>query len=269
MTLIDMSTRMPRLNVVPAILGFMAGLVVSTLGGSKPGLCMPHVVPDVFQNWSSIARATVPVTDKLTDHGYDILYDRYFSKAEAGSVLKFLEIGLGCDMGYGPGASAKIWPRLFPNAQVWFAEYNRACVEQYVSKNNVSWKYVTGDQKNRTTLSMWTATTRGSFDIIIDDGGHTNNQIWNTFQELFFNALKPGGVYFIEDLQVNRHSDWYDGGVQGKHGDTVVDIISEWVNQLLLLRGRRDIKKLYNHTLPLEIARIDCVRDMCAITKSK
>lgn len=31
---------------------------------------------------------------------------------------------------------------------------------------------------------------------------HTNMQQYNSFQELFVNALKPGGVYVIEDLQV-------------------------------------------------------------------
>lgn len=28
-----------------------------------------------------------------------------------------------------------------------------------------------------------------------DAGGHSNPQIWNTFEVLFFKALKPGGLY--------------------------------------------------------------------------
>jgi hypothetical protein len=43
-------------------------------------------------------------------------------------VKKILEIGLGCDMAYGPGASAKVWRELFPDAVVWFAEFNEECV---------------------------------------------------------------------------------------------------------------------------------------------
>jgi hypothetical protein len=35
-----------------------------------------------------------------------------------------LEIGLGCDMQYGPGASATLWRSYFPEADLWFAEYN-------------------------------------------------------------------------------------------------------------------------------------------------
>jgi hypothetical protein len=44
----------------------------------------------------------------------------------------------------------------------------------------------------------------GNFDFIIDDGGHTNEQNFNSFMVLFQKALKPGGQYVIEDLQTSR-----------------------------------------------------------------
>lgn len=36
-----------------------------------------------------------------------------------------LEIGLGCDMGYGPGASLKLWHAFLPCAKISFVEYDR------------------------------------------------------------------------------------------------------------------------------------------------
>ena len=40
----------------------------------------------------------------------------------------------------------------------------------------------------------------GQFDIIIDDGGHYPDQIKTSFRVLFHSALRPGGVYVIEDI---------------------------------------------------------------------
>jgi len=39
--------------------------------------------------------------------------------------------------------------------------------------------------------------------VIIDDGGHQNCQIWTSFLKLW-PTVKPGGLYFIEDMQVAR-----------------------------------------------------------------
>lgn len=42
----------------------------------------------------------------------------------------------------------------------------------------------------------------GKFDIIIDDGGHLYYQQKATF-EVLWEELAPGGLYFMEDLQVS------------------------------------------------------------------
>jgi hypothetical protein len=136
------------------------------------------------------------------------------------------------DMDYGPGASAAIWPRLFKDADIWFAEYDEACVKR-LWNDTLKWKYVSGDQADATVLASWVEQTGGIFDFIIDDGGHTNVQIWNSFQHLFNHALKPGGVYFIEDLQVNRVATYYVGGVPNGNGKVMIDVITEWIDQLV------------------------------------
>lgn len=46
----------------------------------------------------------------------------------------------------------------------------------------------------------------GKFDIIIDDGGHLYHQQKASF-EVLWAELAPGGLYFIEDLQVSSSKD--------------------------------------------------------------
>lgn len=51
--------------------------------------------------------ATRTGTDKVTTHSYDMLYQKYLQPIRH-RPLKLLEIGLGCDMGYSPGASQQV-----------------------------------------------------------------------------------------------------------------------------------------------------------------
>jgi len=90
-----------------------------------------------------IATSLDPVTDKVTAHGYEAIYDIFLMLTD--EKIKLLEIGLGCDMGYGPGASAKIWPRLFPTGEIWFAELDQDCVKRYWHPSD-RWHYVIGNQ---------------------------------------------------------------------------------------------------------------------------
>ena len=62
------------------------------------------------------AQSKDPVTDKVVAHQYDLMYGifllpLYHSFDHEARKFKFLEIGLGCDMNYGPGASVAVWKR--------------------------------------------------------------------------------------------------------------------------------------------------------------
>ena len=52
-------------------------------------------------------------------------------------------------------------------------------------------------------LARWLRETGGSFDVIIDDGGHTSRQQWATLVGLW-PGLRPGGKLFIEDMGESR-----------------------------------------------------------------
>ena len=82
-------------------------------------------------------------SDKVTDHGYQEMYGMYLlpllqpraRHVRHNRPFKMLEIGLGCDMKYGPGKSVSIWKNLLgPTDILWAAELDEkyVCVCVYV-----------------------------------------------------------------------------------------------------------------------------------------
>ncbi len=151
------------------------------------------------------ALATEPTPDKVTRHSYQTMYGRFLLPYYySNPTMKMLEIGLVCNMKYGPGASVKLYKTLFPQAELWEAEYVERCVKQHAGSEMMKGiNTLTGDQGDYATLDRWVAESGGNFDVVIDDGGHQNCQIWNSFNKLW-PTVKPGGLYFIEDMEVAR-----------------------------------------------------------------
>ena len=133
-----------------------------------------------------------PPTDKVTAHAFSEMYGLYLlpyirAQHRDGKKIKFLEIGLGCKMGYGPGVSVKLWKNIFqPSDEIWEAEYEADCVSQARKENKLQGiNVVTGDQGNFTDLNRWVKESGGNFDIVIDDGGHNHVLIRNSLAVLW------------------------------------------------------------------------------------
>lgn len=206
-------------------------------------------------------------TDKVTLHAYESVYAKYFEFDQRRlRVRKILEIGLGCNMDYGPGRSAALWKRYFRRAEVWMAEYDAACVHKHTAQlAALGVKVVTGDQADVKVLHSWIHTTGGNFDVIVDDGGHTSMQMFNSFMVLFLHALKPGGLYILEDLHVARHF------VDGDKQHIMIDVIKDWQEALVLDPGDGFVNvstapKL-SFSLPPDLKMIDCSRGCCVFTR--
>ena len=120
-------------------------------------------------------------------------------------------------------------------------------------------------RSHRTTFA-----TGGKFNVIIDDGGHQNGQIRNSFDILFAKALLPGGLYFIEDLQVSRGAGFASSGEP-----LMADIIQSYIDQLLIPTGYLDIKEFTEYSLqqrklypmPKDVKWIFCQHEACVIAK--
>ena len=144
-------------------------------------------------------------------HAYEYYLGKYLTPMRY-KKFKFLEIGLGCNMAYGAGLSAKLWLEFLPNADIWMADANAECVEakkaEIYSLGNGRVTVVVGDQGDEQTLKSWLNQAGGQFDVIIDDGGHYNNQQWQTLKHLW-PGLAPGGMLVVEDMGESQMGNFY------------------------------------------------------------
>ena len=211
-------------------------------------------------------------TDKITTHTYQTMYGMFLVPLARDAKhnhqkLKFLEIGLGCHMTYGPGKSVYLWRKLLGDtAEIWEGEYDAGCAAKLEETGALKGiNLVIGDQGNSTTVNEWIVKTGGNFNVIVDDGGHKNGQIKTSFDILFEKALSPGGLYFIEDLQVGRNAEFHSDGVP-----VMADIIQSYIDQLLIPSSYLTEKALQQrklHPIPKDIKWILCQHEACVIAK--
>ena len=220
---------------------------------------------DNRQYFVGAARNVRPVTDKVTDHAYDRMYAEflmpYYSK---NPDMKLLEIGLGCDMHYDAGASAEVWSKVFPKADVWFAELDKTCLANTKKKfkaKGISFNGVQGDQSDFAVLDRWVRETGGNFDVVIDDGGHTNCMIYNSFIKLWPH-VKPGGYYVMEDLQVGRQPQ-YNRDEQKCGGIVVADMVKDWIEAMLFTPKPHTPSP----NLPAGMTYVACQAEACIVHK--
>lgn len=129
------------------------------------------------------------------------------SKHRDGTPVKMLEIGLGCkradhnplysllprpEADEGLFNGYKVWKSILtaPRDELWYAEHDRKCLQMrrngVFTKNNLEGLHILeGDQGNAATLQEWIRTSKGDFDIIIDDGSHKNEDIYTSFKNLW------------------------------------------------------------------------------------
>jgi hypothetical protein len=58
------------------------------------------------------------------------VYEKYLGPIRD-KPLKMLEIGLGYNMDYGSGKSYYTWQEFLPDVDLYYIEYDRACVEKW------------------------------------------------------------------------------------------------------------------------------------------
>jgi len=129
--------------------------------------------------------------------GYTQHYDQLLSEVRD-DFTKVLEIGVET------GRSHRLWLEYFPNAKIYgydIFEYGYDELQRLQEGNpfldrSVMFK---GDQSNIEHLNKFKSEHGGNFDMIIDDGGHTMEQMQTSLNHLW-DSVKPGGIYVIEDL---------------------------------------------------------------------
>jgi hypothetical protein len=129
--------------------------------------------------------------DKVTHHRYDLIYPNYLLPFK-NSKLKMLEIGLGtytADTGF----SRNMWKEYFPKSTVYVMDLNHEFEDELG-------RVIQGDQSSLNDLKK-VSEICGPLDFIIDDGSHHPEHQLKTFDLLFTQNLKLGGLYIIEDIE--------------------------------------------------------------------
>jgi hypothetical protein len=157
-----------------------------------------------FHTFEGFAKNTQPISDKVSRHHYHYLFNELITPTS--KKIKLLEIGLGCNMNYGPGASAQIWRQMFPNADIYFVEYDENCVRKWQSHiTSLNIQVFIGSQSDIVLLKQVIA--NGPYDIIIDDGGHSDRQMLTSlFTLIEANSVAQGGLYIVEDMACNHET---------------------------------------------------------------
>ncbi len=129
-------------------------------------------------------------TDKGYGHHYTEVYEYFFYPIKY-EAKKILEIGIE------KGGSLKMWRDYFPNAVIYGID-----IQDSSMFNSKTIKTFVADQADRKKMQAFIDTYGDSFDIILDDGGHSMQQQQTSFGYLF-KYLKPGGYYIIEDVHTS------------------------------------------------------------------
>jgi hypothetical protein len=168
-------------------------------------------------------------TDKSSSgHGYTRLYRRHLGPRRR-AVRSVIEIGVGgmtSSDGYettAGGQSLRMWSRYLPKAMIVGIDLH----PKEVSGPRI--RFEQGDQSDEAFLSLLVQ-KYGPFDLVIDDGSHIGRHITASFKALW-PAVKPGGLYVIEDLQVAYRPHW-EGGPPGTAG-TAAELIKNLVDDTL------------------------------------
>lgn len=129
-------------------------------------------------------------TDKNSSfHNYSRQYQQLFDPFRE-KPIKYLEIGVF------NGGSVRAMREVFKNASVIVGiDINPKC-KQYEDQSN----HIFIEIGNATTPEMIENITQkyGTFDIILDDGSHTNRDVIISFEHLF-PLLNDNGLYIVED----------------------------------------------------------------------
>ncbi|MFB8031347.1 hypothetical protein [Streptomyces sp. NPDC055990] len=160
-------------------------------------MTLPDIRPFTLDQFAVLAG-----TDKAsTHHGYTAIYERYLEPLRQGPIT-LLELGWGGheDPEKG-GASAVMWRSYFPNARI-------AVVEIEPKTNHIDGVDLHEGSQADPEFLAGLNDLYGGFDVIIDDASHLSSLTIRSW-EILYPFLRPGGLYFCEDVHMAYHSHFY------------------------------------------------------------
>lgn len=181
----------------------------------------------------------------------------------------------------------RVWLVCRPSVQSLFAEPHLATNFRWLLwwEQRAAVKIFLGDQEDVSFLREVSAVIEresGGLEFVIDDGGHTMSQQMTAFTHLM-PLVKPGGTYFMEDLETSYYekTKWgcygqeCGGGPPGKAGTTVaffkslIDVLNEDFQGGPNKKSEWGIGNYSVNPVDHMVGSIHCWRNMCALVKKK
>jgi len=116
-----------------------------------------------------------------------------------------------------------MWKDYFPMGHIYGLEYNADPLREFKAERV---KVFIGDQTDLNLLQR-VCEEAGPFDVIIDDASHIVEHQIISFEYLFKNGLRDGGLYIIEDLGTSYWPKW-GGGL--KKPTTAIEYLKDLID---------------------------------------
>jgi hypothetical protein len=146
--------------------------------------------------------------DKGHNHSYLDFYEKYFEPHRAHTSI--LEIGVMT------GGSLLLWQRWFDSVRATGIDLREGYNETFAWQSEIEaichWGVDSTAAEPAVELDV--------YQFIIDDGDHTLSGQWATFKN-FWDLVRPGGTYFIEDIESAANTAELRTRIETFMGDTV------------------------------------------------
>jgi hypothetical protein len=166
-----------------------------------------------------------------TVNGYAPMYEALFRNIRQNEI-SLLEIGIGTMIegahssmvgysqpGYAPGGSLRSWRDYFPNGTI--VGFDVQADTQFTD-DRITTHLCDSTVDKEDVDGFFESKGIGQFDIIIDDGSHVDYHQLTTLEN-FFDKVKSGGFYIIEDIYPG--SKMYS--LQGEFRSRFLDVVGD------------------------------------------
>jgi hypothetical protein len=146
--------------------------------------------------------------DKGHNHSYLPFYQKYFEPYRSSAAI--LEIGVMT------GGSLLLWQRWFDKVETVGIDLRNGYNEIFPWQTEI----VCTNHWSTDTTNAASVPALNQYNFVIDDGLHTLDGQWQTFQN-YWQFVKSDGTYFIEDIETEHNQQELQFRIQAWLGDAV------------------------------------------------
>jgi len=218
---------------------------------------------------ASLAGETRTVADTDKSDRFLAFYEELFAPLRD-RPLRILEVGVR------DGGSLLLLARYFERARLLGVDIRppteafQAHLQETGLDERVSVRLGSQDDRSFLTNAIRECLGGDTVDLVIDDASHLYRPTRATFEHVFTNHLRSGGLYLLEDWGCGYWPKWRDGHPGGRRG--LPRLVKEMVDEVAredrtkLFKGRRALRA--DDVEPSSIARMTLVSGIVALERA-